>query len=56
MGKKVVFVKSNKITVMDLHTLKKVTAHYVKIRAYKMVDGNKLYGPYSPVRKTSGTK
>ncbi len=54
--KKVISVKSNKTTVMAFHTLKRGTAHYVKIRAYKTIDGNKLYGSYSTVRKISGAK
>ena len=31
--------------------LKKKTAYYVRIRAFKKINGNKYYSPWSPVRQ-----
>ena len=47
-GKKTVKVKKNKVTLKRLKSKKK---YFVKVRAYKTVNGNKCYGKWSKVVK-----
>lgn len=47
-GKKSVTTKSTKTT---LKKLKKGKSYYVKVRAYRVVDGKRIYGPYSAVKR-----
>lgn len=49
-GKKSIFVKSNKTTSKSIKKLSSKKNYYVKIRAYKTVNGAKIYGAYSEVK------
>ncbi|MCR5836167.1 MAG: carbohydrate-binding domain-containing protein [Lachnospiraceae bacterium] len=53
-GKSVVFKKTTKKTKVTTKKMKAGT-YYVKVRAYKLVDGNKVYGKYSKVKKVTVT-
>ena len=44
-------VKKNKIVTYTKKKLKKGKAYYIKVRAYKVIDGKKVYGTYSKVKK-----
>jgi hypothetical protein len=46
-----VLVKKNKIVTKVVKNLKSKTTYYVRIRAYKTIDGQKVYGAYSKVKK-----
>lgn len=48
---KSVTVKSYKTTSKTISKLKKGKIYYVKVRAYKTVNGKKIYGTYSAVKK-----
>lgn len=48
---KSVTVKSYKTTSKTISKLKKGKTYYVKVRAYKTVNGKKIYGTYSAVKK-----
>ncbi|MBO5523044.1 MAG: fibronectin type III domain-containing protein, partial [Roseburia sp.] len=48
---KSVAVKSYKTTSKTISKLKKGKTYYVKVRAYKTVNGKKIYGTYSAVKK-----
>lgn len=50
-GAKSVYVKSYKTTSQTISKLSKGKYYYVKMRAYKTVDGKKIYGEYSSVKK-----
>lgn len=53
VGTKVVSANKNKIT---LKKLKKNTVYYIKVCAYQTVDGKKVYGKYSSVKKVKTKK
>lgn len=55
-NKKTVTVKKNKITKATVKKLKKGKKYYVKVRAYKKMDGKKIYGAYSNVKKVKVKK
>lgn len=44
-------VKKNKIVTYTKKKLKKGKTYYIKVRAYKVIDGKKVYGTYSKVKK-----
>ncbi|MBO5088475.1 MAG: leucine-rich repeat protein [Lachnospiraceae bacterium] len=44
-------IKKNKTVRFTKKRLKKGKKYYFKVRAYKSVDGRKIYGPYSKVKK-----
>ena len=44
-------VKKNKIVSYSKKNLKKGKTYYIKVRAYKVIDGKKVYGTYSKVKK-----
>lgn len=46
-----VLVKNSKATSKTISKLKKGKTYYVKVRAYKMVDGKRVYGSFSTVKK-----
>ena len=46
-----VIVKSNKTVSTTIKKLKKGKTYYVKVRAYKKVNGKKIYGSYSSAKK-----
>ncbi|MDR0817288.1 MAG: Ig-like domain-containing protein [Clostridiales Family XIII bacterium] len=50
-GKKTITIKSGKTKSTTVKSLKKKTTYYVKIRAYKTVNGKKLFGAYGKVKK-----
>lgn len=50
-GKKVVTVKSNKVSSITIPNLKKGKTYYVRIRTYKTVKGISYHSGYSNVRK-----
>ncbi len=50
-NKKKVIVKSYKKTSTTVKRLKSKKLYYVKIRSYKLVNGKKIYGAYSKVKK-----
>ncbi len=50
-GKKTVTVKTKKTTKKTVKKLKSGKKYYVKVRAYKKVSGDKVYGAYSKVKK-----
>ena len=56
-GKKVKTVKK-KTTSVTFKKLSKGTKYYAKVRAYKLLDGKKVYGKYSKIKsaKTKGKK
>lgn len=45
-GQKTKTISGNSSTFTSLSGLKSNTKYYVRIRAYKMIDGNKVYGSY----------
>lgn len=49
-NKKTATISKNKTTSKTFKKLKKKT-YYAKVRAYKKVSGQKLYGSYSKVKK-----
>ena len=51
VNKKSVFVKGGSKSAKTLTGLKSKRNYYIKVRAYKTVDGSKLYGKCSPTRK-----
>lgn len=51
VNKKTVFVKGGSKSAKTLTGLKSKRNYYIKVRAYKTVDGSKLYGKCSPTRK-----
>lgn len=50
-GKKTVTVKNGKTTSKTISKLKKKKTYYVKVRAYKNANGQKVWGAYSSVKK-----
>lgn len=50
-GKKTVTVKNGKTTSKTISKLKKKKTYYVKVRAYKNANGQKVWGSYSSVKK-----
>ena len=50
-GKKTINIKKNKTTKATFKKLKKGKKYYVKVRAYKTIDGKRCYGSYSKVKK-----
>ena len=48
---KKVDVKKNRTTSATIKKLKSKKTYSVKIRAYKKIDGKKIYGDYSKVKK-----
>ena len=50
-GKKTVTVKSYKTTSKTITKLTSKKTYYVKVRSYKTVNGKKIYGAYSKVKK-----
>lgn len=50
-GKKTVNIKNNKTTSKKITKLAKKKKHFVRIRAYKKVNGKKVYGAWSKVKK-----
>ncbi|BCN30619.1 metallophosphoesterase [Anaeromicropila herbilytica] len=50
-GKKTIDVKESKTASKSISNLTKGKTYFVKIRSYKIVDGKKLYGKYSDVKK-----
>lgn len=44
-------IKKNKIVTYTKNKLKKGKTYYLKVRAYKVIDGKKVYGDYSKVKK-----
>lgn len=44
-------IKSNKKTTYTVKKLKKNKTYYFKLRAYKVINGKKVYGKYSKVKK-----
>lgn len=55
-NKKVINVTKNKTTSKTFKKLKRGKRYYVKVRSYKKVDGKKLYGAYSKVKKSAKIK
>lgn len=51
-GKKSVLIKTNKTTSKTFTKLKKGSKYYMRMRAYKTINGKKVYGPWV---KTPGT-
>lgn len=49
-GKKSYLIKSNKTVKKKIKNLKSKTTYYVKIRAYRTVNGKKQYGTFSSVK------
>ena len=53
-SKKKTFSTATKLTTskntVDIKKLKKGTKYYVKVRAYKKVNGQKVYGAYSAIK------
>ena len=50
-GKKVVTVKGASAKSKTVTKLKSKKTYYVKVRSYKTIDGKKVYGSYSKVKK-----
>jgi hypothetical protein len=50
-GKKTVTVTKNTTTSKTISKLTKGKTYYVKVRSYKTIDGKKVYGSYSTVKK-----
>ena len=50
-GKKTVTIKGAKTTSKTIKKLKSKKTYYVKIRSYKTVNGKKVYGAFSKVKK-----
>jgi hypothetical protein len=50
-NKKTVNVKGGKVASKKATSLKKGKTYYVKVRAYKTVNGKKIYGAYSTTKK-----
>lgn len=48
-----VAVKKNRITSKNLRNLKKGRVYYIRVRAYRVIDGKKAYGPYSKIKRVS---
>lgn len=55
-NKKVINVTRNKTTSKTFKKLKRGKRYYVKVRSYKKVDGKKLYGAYSKVKRSAKIK
>lgn len=55
-GKKTANIKKNSTIKKKFTKLKKGKVYYVKIRAYKTIDGKKVYGAWSTVKKTKKIK
>ena len=49
-GKKSVKIKSKKTLNKTIKNLKSNKKYYIRIRAYKLVDGKKIYGDFSKVK------
>lgn len=49
-GKKKIIIAKNQITAKTVKNLKADKTYYVKMRAYKVIDGKKYYGAYSKVK------
>lgn len=54
--KKVKTIKNKKSTSVKIGNLKSGKRYYVKLRAYKIVDGKKIYGDYSKVKSVKMKK
>ena len=54
--KKIATVKSNKKTYTDSKKLKKGKKYYYKIKAYKKVEGKKIYTQYSAIKSAKCKK
>lgn len=49
-GKKTAYIKSKRTVSKTFTKLSSKKKYYVKVRAYKIVSGKKIYGPYSSVK------
>ena len=54
--KKDTVTKTLKKTSLSISKLNKSKKYYVRVRAYKVVDGEKVYGSYSKVKTISKWK
>jgi hypothetical protein len=52
-GKKTVTVSKNSTTSKTISKLTKGKSYYVKVRSYKTIDGKKVYGAYSTIKKVN---
>ena len=50
-GKKSAIIRKNKTTAKTFKKLKSGKTYYYKVRAYKTVNGKKLYGAYSKTKR-----
>ena len=55
-GNKAVTVTSNKATSKTIKGLKAKKKYYVRVRSYKTVNGNKVYGAWSAVKAVTTKK
>ena len=55
-NRKVINVTRNKTTSKTFKKLKRGKRYYVKVRAYKKINGKKVYGAYSKVKKSAKIK